>query len=57
MQLDLLEYDFTLQNQQAKLAANAARTPMLSSEIFCVNTENFQQSIMEEKYIFDRSKS
>jgi hypothetical protein len=33
MQLDLLEYDFTLQNQQAKLAANAARTPMLSSEI------------------------
>ena len=33
MQLDLLEYDFTLQNQQTKLAANAARTPMLSSEI------------------------
>jgi hypothetical protein len=33
MQLDPLEYDFTLQNQQVKLAASAARTPMLSSEI------------------------
>jgi len=33
MQLDPSKYDAALQNQQAKLAGNAARTPILASEI------------------------
>ena len=46
MQLVLSKYDAALQNQQAKACWKCCKTPLFVTEIFCVYTENFQQSIM-----------
>jgi hypothetical protein len=56
--LYLPKYDAALQNQQAKACWKCCKTPRKVTEIFCVYTENFQQTNMiEKKYIFDLSKT
>jgi hypothetical protein len=57
MQLVPSEYVAVLQKQQAKACWKCCKTPRKVTEIFCVYTENFQQTNMIEKDIFDLSKA
>jgi hypothetical protein len=52
MQLDPSKYDAALQNQQAKACWKCCKTPRKVTEIFCVYTENFQQTNVIEKIYF-----
>jgi hypothetical protein len=45
----LPKYDAALQNQQAKACWKCCKTPRKVTEIFCVYTENFQQTNMIER--------
>jgi hypothetical protein len=44
MQLVPSKYDAALQKQQAKACWKCCKTPRKVTEIFCVYTENFQQT-------------
>ena len=44
-----LQYDAALQNQQAKACWKCCKTPRKVTEIFCVNTENFQPTKVIDK--------
>jgi hypothetical protein len=57
MQLIPLEYVAVLQKQQAKACWKCCKTPRKVTEIFCVYTENFQQTKMIDKRYFDLSKT
>jgi hypothetical protein len=46
------KYDAALQNQQAKACWKCCKTPRKVTEIFCVYTENFQQTNMIDKIYF-----
>ena len=52
MQHVLPKYDAALQNQQAKACWKCCKTPRKVTEIFCVYTENFQQTDMMDKLYF-----
>jgi hypothetical protein len=44
--------DAALQNQQAKACWKCCKTPRKVTEIFCVNTENFQPTkVIDEIYL------
>jgi hypothetical protein len=55
LQLDPSKCDAALQNQQAKACWKCCKTPRKVTEIFCVYTENFQQTNMIDKLYFDLS--
>jgi hypothetical protein len=57
MQHILPKYDAALQNQQAKACWKCCKTPRKVTEIFCVNTENFQPTKVIDKIFFDLSKT
>jgi hypothetical protein len=52
MQHILPKYDAALQNQQAKACWKCCKTPRKVTEIFCVNTENFQPTKVIDKIYF-----
>jgi hypothetical protein len=57
MQLVPSKYVAALQKQQAKACWKCCKNTKKVTEIFCVYTENFQQTNMIDKRYFDLSKA